>query len=401
MLDMSVRYDPFDPAFRDDPYPTWTALRESEPMHRSPIGVYVLTRYADVWNLLRDHRTSREIPMELVYFAVGDGATAQSFMGNLLNTEAPDHTRLRKLLARAFTPKLVRDLRPRVTALVDDLLDGAEAAGGETVDIAEAIGAVLPILVVGDLLGVPGEDADMVRPWAGAMARTSTVLPAAEDRAASDDAVIAYRGYFEDLLSGRRTMNPDGLLAAMAGAEEAEGISHEELISNATLLYFAGFETTTNLIGNGVLALLRNPDECRRLWGDPQLVATAVDEMLRYDSPVQTTVRYTSEPVEVAGGTINARRVVELSLAAANRDPRAFEDPERFDVGRAANDHVAFGTGRHFCLGARLARLEGEVLLERMIDRYSAIEQAGDVVRKESVSLRGLESLPLRVTRRT
>lgn len=400
MVETATRYDPFDAGFREDPYPTWQELREHEPLHRSAFGIYVLTRYEDVWALLRDHRTSREIPIELVYLSAGSGATAESFMGNLLNKEAPDHTRLRKLLATAFTPRLVRDLRQRVVALVDEVLDDAEAHGGRQIDLAAEIGAVLPVLVVGSVLGLPAEDAYMVRPWAAAMANASTIMPTPEDRVASDDAVVAYRSYFEQCLSGQRRLVPDGLLAVMARAEAAHIISHEELIANATLLYFAGFETTTNLIGNGMLALLRHPDQMTRLWGQPELVPTAVEEMLRYDSPVQTSVRWTSEPVDVIGGTIKARRVIEISLAAANHDPRVFADPERLDIGRSNNPHVAFGTGRHFCLGARLARLEGEVLLGRMVDRYSAIEQAGPIVRKPSVGLRGLESLPVRVTRR-
>lgn len=389
-------YDPFDPAFHEDPYPTWNALREHEPLHRTPMGIYVLTRYEDVWRLLRDRRCGRDIPLELVKFAAGDGPGAEMFMSNMLNREGPDHTRLRKLMALPFTPGRVRELRQRTRALVEDLLLDVD---GEF-DVARDLALVLPVLVICELLGLPSEDRDVVRPWATAMADASVMFPSDEAKRANDDALVSFCAYFEDLIAGRRPYADDGLFAALVAAEaDGDRLDHEELVVNATLLFFAGFETTTNLIGNGMLALLRHPDELARLRDDRALLPSAVEEMLRYDGPLQTAPRITHEPIETSVGTIKANRVIELGIAAANHDPRQFDEPERFDVGRTDNAHVAFGSGAHFCLGAHLARLEANVAFDTILDTFSAIELAGAPVRKAAPGIRGLESLPVAVTR--
>jgi cytochrome P450 len=396
MADTALVYDPFAPSFHDDPYPTWTALRESEPMHRTPLGTYVLTRHEDVFALLRDRRLGRDIPPNLVRLAAGDGDLADFFASNLLNREAPDHTRLRKLMVLPFTPKLIKDLRESVERLVDELLD---ATDDRDIDVVGDLGGVLPVLVICELLGLPPEDRERVRPWAVALANASTVFPPDDVRTAADGAVREFRAYFEDQLPKVRE-HGRGLLAALSRAEsDGDRLSHDELVVNAILLFFAGFETTTNLIGNGMLALLDAPDEMQRLRDDPRLLPTAVDELLRYDSPLQTSLRITHEDVELPSGHIKANRVIELSLAAANRDPRAFSNPDRVDVGRVDNPHVAFGSGVHFCLGAHLARLEGEAAFGGLLRRYDSIELAGEPVRKASASIRGLESLPVRVSR--
>lgn len=396
MADTSVVYDPYAPSFHDDPYPTWAALRESEPMHRTAIGTYVLTRHAEVFALLRDRRLGRDIPPDLVRMAAGEAEMAEFFANNLLNKEAPDHTRVRKLMVLPFTPKLIKDLRASVDRLVDELLD---ATDDKDIDVVRDLGGVLPVLVICELLGLPPEDREQVRPWAVALANASTVFPPEDVRLAADTAVREFKAYFEGMIPKVRAQG-HGLLAALADAEaDGDRLSHEELIVNAILLFFAGFETTTNLIGNGMLALLGAPDEMQRLRDDPALLPTAVDELLRYDSPLQSSLRITHEEVEVPSGRIKANRVIELSLAAANRDPRAFTHPDRVDVGRAQNPHVAFGSGVHFCLGAHLARLEGEAAFGGLLRRYASIEQAGEPVRKASPSIRGLDSLPVRVHR--
>jgi cytochrome P450 len=396
MAATAVLYDPFAPAFHEDPYPVLAELREHEPMHRTGLGIYVLTRHEDVFALLRDRRLGRDIPPELVAFAAGTGPMAEFFDSNLLNKEAPDHTRLRKLMVMPFTPKLIRDLRASIEVLVDDLLD---AAGDEEIDVVRDLGAILPVLVICELLGLPSEDRERVRPWATALADASTTIPTPDARAAGDMAILSFREYFERKLP-RLKANGRGLLAQLAVAEmDGQRLRHDELIMNAVLLFFAGFETTTNLIGNGMLALLSNPDEMRRLRDDQALLSTAVDELLRYDTPVQSALRYTHDEVETASGTIKRNRVIELSLAGANRDQRAFARPDRLDVGRVDNPHVAFGSGVHFCLGSHLARLEGEVAFGKLLARYRSIEQAGAPVRKTSPSIRGLESLPGAVKR--
>lgn len=391
-----VVYDPFDAGFHDDPHPTWAALREREPMHRTAMGIYVLSRYEDVWALLRDRRCGRDIPIELVRMATGDGPGAERFVTNMINREGGDHTRLRKLMALPFTPGRVRDLRPRTEALVAELLADVDGR----FDVVTEVAHVVPVLVICDLLGLPREDRELVRPWATAMADASVMFPPEEVRLANDQALLSFAAYFEDLLAGRRSYADDGLFAALVAAEaDGDRLDREELIVNATLLFFAGFETTTNLIGTAVLTLLEHPDELARLRKDPSLLPTAVEEVLRFDGPLQSAPRMTHAPIETSVGPLKANRVIELAIGAANRDPRAFDDPDRFDVGRSPNHHLGFGSGAHFCLGSHLARLEGQVVLGALVDTFASIEQAGPAVRKRSPGIRGLDSLPIDVRR--
>jgi cytochrome P450 len=327
---------------------------------------------------------------------IGDGEASERFMSNnMINFEGSEHTRLRRLMSQPFTPGRIRELEQRTAALVDDLLDPL----GDEFDVVADLADVLPVLVICELLGLPTEDRLLVRPWAAAIAEASMMFPPPDVQAANEAALQSFCDYFSDMLSGRRSYSHDGLFAALVAAEEdGERLSHEELIVNSTLLFFAGFETTTNLIGNGMLALLQNPDQLARLRADRSLVPTAVEEMLRYDPPLQSTFRMTHQPIDVVGGTIKANRVISLSFAAANRDPRAFADPDRFDVGRADNHHLGFGNGTHFCLGAHLARLETKLAFDALVARYASIEFAGPVVRKPAGGIRGLGSLPVHVT---
>jgi len=396
MAETATLYDPFAPSFHEDPYPTWTAMRENEPLYRDAMGIYHLTRYEDVWTLVRDRRCGRDVPIELVKLAGGDRPETERFAENMINREGAEHTRLRKLMSQPFTPGRIRDLETKVAALVDELLAGVDGH----FDAVSEFANILPVLVICDLLGLPRDDRELIRPWADAMARASIMFPTEEMQEANAAAIRSFSDYFDDLLAGRRRFDPDGLFAALVAAEEdGHRLSREELIINSTLLFFAGFETTTNLIGNGLLALLANPDQHERLRADPALVSPAVEEMLRYDSPLQTTFRMTHEEIRVIAGTIKANRVVQLSFAAANRDPRMFWDPDQFDVGRTDNHHVGFGSGAHFCLGAHLARLEARLAFHALMDTFGSIELDGSVVRKPSIGIRGLSSLPVRVTR--
>ena len=398
MADTAVAYDLLGPAFLEDPYPTLAEMREHEPLYRDPMGIYHLTRYSDVWALLRDHRCGRDMPIEVATIGIGDGeVTRRFFTENLLGMEGADHTRLRRLMSGPFTPKRIRDLESSTAVLVDELLRDT----GGAFDMIEDFASKLPVYVICDLLGLPREDRELVRPWATTLADNTSMFPTPEQQAANEAANQAFWNYFEDLLAGRRQYSDDGVFAALVAAETEDGrLSRDELIVNSALLFFAGFETTTNLIGNGMLALLRNPGQFDRLRRDPSLVATAVDEMLRYDSPVQTAPRFTHEAIEVSGGTIKANRVINLRLSAANRDPRAFQQPDTFDVGRVPNDHVAFGSGAHFCLGSHLARLEGRLAFDAFVTRYSSIDADGPHVWRQSAGLRGLRTLPVRLTPR-
>jgi cytochrome P450 len=394
MTDTAVVFDPFAPEFHEDPYPTWTAIRESGELVRDAIGIYVVTRYEDVWSLLRDRRVGRDLPYELTKIVLGDGAATERFVtNNLMNYEGPEHLRQRRLMSKPFTPARIRDLEDSTEAIVKELLDAVD----DEFDVAEQFSAILPVLVICDLLGLPREDRVRVKPWATTLTQSARTP---EAQAAADEAFQNFHDYFEELLREKRH-HPDGLLAALAAVEdEGSRLSHDELIENATLLFFAGHETTTNLIGNGVVALIDNPRELARLHRDPTLIPSAVEEMLRYDPPVQTMPRITHEAIDLSIGAIKAGRVMTLSFAAANRDPRAFRDPDTFDVGRTDNHHVGFGNGTHFCLGAHLARLETRLAFEELLRRSATFEIAGDYVRKPVGGLRGFNSLPVRVTRR-
>jgi cytochrome P450 len=390
-----VTFDRFDAAFLEDPYPVWAALRDRDPLHRTDSGSYVVTRYADVWLLLRDRRCGRAIPERLVRRMAGPGATTEAFLGALLNIEGEAHRRLRDLLFPAFAPRAIAQRRARVATIVDELF---QAIDPQSTELIADIAGDLPILVIAEMLGIPREDTDVVTPWIHDLIDASMLFPTADALLRSDEANEAFARYFREVCSA--PSRPPGVLADLAEAEKAGAVSGNELAVNATLMLFAGHETTTNAIGNAVLTLLEHPHALRRLREEPQLRPAAVDELVRFDSPIQTTMRWTERPIDVSGGRIEARRLVEVSLAAANRDPCRFSSPDEVVLDRHNNAHVAFGSGIHFCLGAHLARLTVAAVLERLLDDYAAIELAGQPVRRQSLWNRGLERLPLRLTPR-
>jgi cytochrome P450 len=402
------------PAFRRDPYPTYRALRESGPIHcveRGPFRFWALHRHADVVAVLRDPRASvdRSFQPRPVPDPPGlDPATLHPFARALralarvmLFRDPPDHTRLRGLVNKAFTPRMVEALRPRIQALVDELL--APHLAGSRLDVVHELAEPLPILVIAELLGLPAADRVQLKAWSddlAVMLDGSIAMQHLGPGVQSASAVIEYlRGHLE--ARRRRAGRPgsEDLLSAMLAAQESdEHLSDDEILATALLVMGAGHETTTNLIGNGVLALLRNPAELARLRREPALVASAVEEILRFDSPVQATSRVFPEPIELHGRRIAAREEVGLLLGAANRDPAVFEAPERLDLGRPDNRHVSFGFGIHFCLGAGLARLEGQLALGSLVARAARLELAADesaLAWRPGWLLRGLTSLPV------
>jgi unspecific monooxygenase len=385
-------FDRADPGFLADPYPTWQRLRVRDPVHLTGNGTYLLTRHADVTRLLRDPRCGRSIPERLVRRVAGTGDTLAAFRSGLLNLEEEHHRRLRKLLLPPFAARAVAARRGRVGALVDQLLDRA----GERFDLVDGLAGELPIRLVADLLGLPRADCPMLKRGIGALIDASTMFPTPAALAASDEANGFFRDYFRRL-AGRPDGPGGGLLGQLAAAHRGGALTARELSANATLLLFAGHETTTNSLGNAVLALLEHPAQLAALRRDPALLPAAVDELLRFDSPVQTTIRWTRAPVELPTGRLAGRRFVEVALAAANRDPGAFDRPDQLRLDRRPNPHVAFGHGMHLCLGLHLARLVVEVGLERLLRRYPVIELAGAPVRVSSLWNRGLARLPLRV----
>lgn len=391
-------FDPFDPRWASDPFPLYTELRERAPIHRNEeLGFWVVLRHADCLTVLRDRRASSDntrsvdghpspVPPEL--------AEARPF----LFRDPPDHTRLRGLVAKAFTPRVVESLRGRTQAIVDELLDAVLEA--DRVDLVEAFAYPLPVRIICELLGVPVADQDRFRDWSAALARglDPDFLLSPEVLAARDEALLQFSTYFFDLLAERRRHPGDDLLSRLVAAEDGgEVLSEAELLSTCILLLVAGHETTVNLLGSGTLALLRHPDQWDRFRTDPGVVRTGVEELLRYVSPVQLTGRILTEDVDVGGVTVGAGQFAMLLLASANHDPAQFPDPERLDVGRTPNNHLGFGFGIHHCLGAPLARMEAQVALASLARRAPRLAlETDDVPYGGTVVLRGPAALRVR-----
>jgi cytochrome P450 len=319
----------------------------------------------------------------------------EGILRSLLMLDPPDHTRLRGLVNRAFTPRVVEQLRPRIQQIVDELLDVA-AAGGE-MDLVRDLAYPLPVTVIAELLGVPAEDRDRLKRWSDEL--TVVIDPIGSGRSV-ESAAGAYAelsAYFEAVFEDRRLRPRDDLVSALVAAEqEGERLRGAELLALCALILGAGHETTTNLIGNAVLALLRHPGERKRLQDDPSLMESAVEEFLRYDSPVQATDRVASEDCEIGGQRIEAGRFVAVLIGAANRDPARFPEPDRLELGRADNRHLSFGQGVHYCLGAGLARVEAEIAIGSLLRRFPDVSGSADPPGYvPSLTLRGPTALPL------
>ncbi|MBA3655617.1 MAG: cytochrome P450 [Actinobacteria bacterium] len=403
---VELEFDPFAPEIRADPYPTYKRMRDEAPIYWRPDGSPMFTRYDDCIAILRDHERFSNDGSKSKY-AEQAGATEESAVRGtmfeslnarpMLFTDPPDHTRIRGLVNKAFTPRVVDRLRPRMETIVDDLLD--EVAGAGSMDIIEQVAYPLPVIMIAELLGVPASDRDLLKGWSEPMARTIDPMDDIEPEFLTEiiGAGMAFIAYFAQLINERRKSPRDDLLSALIAAEESgDKLSQEEVIVNLILLLIAGHETTTNLIGNGMLALLRHPSEMADLRGDPTIIKTAVEELLRYDSPVQLDARTALVDVEIAGVTIPKKEQPVLLLAAANRDPAQFPDPDRLDLRRVPNAHIAFSSGIHFCVGASLARAEGQVAINTMLRRMPKMELADpSPPYKGNVTLRGLAKLPV------
>jgi cytochrome P450 len=389
-------FDPTDPAVVADPYPTYRELRAAGAVCRGGPGQWVVPGYAEVATLLRDRRLGNDYPAEYHEYSSGNGPAKDFFRRIILDRDPPEHTRLRRLMGKAFSPALVRTMTDHIGRLTDDLLDRVADRG--RFDAVPDLAFPLPVLVVCALLGIPPKDRELVRPRAIDLCKGfATVVPEAE-RAVVDDAVRWLREYVTGLLDRRRAHPSDDLLSAMLAAQEdGDVLGTSEIVDNAVFLFFAGFETTVNLIASGCSALLTHPDELARLRADRSLVPSAVEEFLRYDAPIQFTARLALDQLEIGGHTIRKGRVVVLLLGSANRDERQFERPDRLDVGRTPNQHVAFSVGAHHCLGAVLARVEGRVVFERLLSRFASLEAAGPALRRTDTTFRGLASVPVAV----
>jgi cytochrome P450 len=388
------------PEGRADPYSRYATLRSVAPVHRSTFGFWALSRYEDCQYMLRQSGVGKDFSgaaatVGLTPEQQAEEAAFRNDRSNMLFADPPDHTRLRSLATRAFTPRTVEKLRPHVVEIVDGLT--ADFAGNE-VDVMDALAFRLPVTVIGEMLGVPAADRAQFRPLVRAITGVLELVISPEALSAATQASITMGEYFTALIAERRARPQDDLLTKLIQAEDqGDQLTEEELISTAILLFAAGFETTTHLIGNGLLALLTHPDQLERLRADRSLVRSAVEELLRYDSPVQITARTAYEDLRIGDHDIPKGDFLLGLLGAANRDPARFSNPDRLDVGRNEGPPLSFGSGIHFCLGAALARLEGQIVLDRLLDRFRSMELAGGTPRhRDSLTLRGLVELPVR-----
>lgn len=375
-------------------------MRREAPIHRStgPVtgrGVWFLTRYEDAVLALRDRRLGKEVEKHLPDIAAEqpDLGGLEMIARSMLFVDPPDHTRLRRLVSKGFTPRAIAALESRIGEIADELLVGLR--GRDEIDLIADYAFPLPVTVIAELLGVPAADQEKFRSW-------SKTLLFGDSIEAAQLAGFEFIAYMNDQIDDRRREPRDDLITELVHAEdEGERLDHVETLSMILLLLIAGHETTVNLLGNGTLALLDAPDQLHRLRADSELIAPAIEELLRFDGPVEiTTVRWAFEDVEIGGATIPAGEIVVPVLLSANRDPAVFTDPDHLDLGREDNPHIAFGSGIHHCLGAPLARLEATVALPRLLDALPAFELgvARDELRwNQELFLRGLKALPVTV----
>jgi cytochrome P450 len=399
---LPVEFNPFLPEFRENPYPFYQRLRSADPVHWSDLaGRWVLTGYSDCVTVLRDTARFSADPTtwngfaEFVAAAGGPGLLMEMQTNWMLMKDPPDHTRLRTLVTKAFTPRVAEGMRPRVQAIVDSLLDEVQAAG--RLDVIAALAFPLPTIVICEMLGVPAEDREQFKGWTRDLARSLDPIVTPEIMAAANEATVAFVDYFRSLIATRRKNPQNDLLSNLIAVEEqGDRLTEGELVATAILLLGAGHETTMNLIGNGTLALLRNPDQLEKLKHDPALMPGAIEEFLRYDGSVQMTARTALVDAEIGGKTISQGVQAIIVLAAANRDPAQFPDPDRLDITRPDNRHIVFSYGIHHCLGAPLARVEGQVAINTLLRRMPELRLTGEPLEwRETVTLRGLKALPV------
>ncbi len=385
-------YQLLDPEVLANPYPLYERLRTESPVYWDPyLHAWVVTRYADVITVLHDFSADRT-PTPI----------AQVMMRQMLFMDAPAHTRLRGLASMAFTPARVEVLRSHIRDIVDDLIEPLLRAG--RMDVINDLAAPLPAIVTAEMLGVPTSDCENLKAWSADFAevlgnfqhnpdRTQRTLRCVEEMSA----------YFRDAIQRMKTEPREGLIHSFMTAEiDGDRLTEEEIIANCIVTMVGGQETTTNLIGNGVLSLLRNPDQLQRLRNDLTLIPSAVEELLRYESPSQHTARIAPRDTEIGGKQIRKGQAVIAVMGAGNRDPKRFPDPDRLDVGRTDNRHLAFGWASHFCFGAALARIEGQLVIEAIVSRTSDLAlDPGPLVWRENLGLRGLIALPVTFIRAT
>ncbi len=396
--------DLFDPTFKANPYPTYAELRSEAPVYRAELpdgrGVWLVTRYDDVVAVLKDERFAKDWRSAMTPEQLAQIPPIPEVMKplseNMLDKDPPDHERLRRLVSKAFTPRLIERMRPRVQDIADTLLDAVEDNGG--MDLIDDYAFPLPITVIAELLGVPVEDRNRFREWSNAAVSGDTTQEYVEKILLPH--MQAFIDYLRALFEEKRENPKDDLISALVLAEEAgDKLSEDELLAMVFLLLVAGHETTVNLIGNGTLALLQNPDQLQKLKDDPSLIKPAIEELLRYDGPVETsTERFAREDVAIGDTVIPKGEMVMVVIAAADHDPERFPEPNTLDIARADNKHLAFGKGIHHCLGAPLARMEGQIALGTLLRRMPDLRlkrSPESLTWRPGMVLRGLKGLPV------
>jgi cytochrome P450 len=398
-----VEFAPQDPGFVADPYPVYAELRARGPIvHDEATNHWLVPRAADVNGLLRDRRFGRTYHHVATHAEMGRPEEAvwhapfwQVIRSGILDMEPPDHTRVRALVSKAFTPRMVEGLRVRILAMMDGLVD--RVAGSGEFDLIETIAEPLPVAVIAELLGVPPADRHLLRPWSAGICGMYELNPSDDDARSAVRASIEFSGYLRALARERRDTPRDDLISALAQVvDDGERLTEDELIGTCVLLLNAGHEATVNVTGNGWWSLFRNPDQLERLRADPTLVPRAIEEVMRWDTPLQMFERWVLEDVEICGVKVAKGAELGLLFGSANRDPDLLDRPDALDLTREPNQHVSFGAGVHFCLGAPLARLELEISFATLLRRLPRLELVEEPAWKPNYIIRGLRELRVR-----
>ncbi len=384
-LESGVAYHPGSAEVMADPYPTYAQMRQKDPVHRMRLmNGWALTRYKDCDAVLRDQvRFSNRVPNE---------ARDQTGLVSLIHQDPPDHTRLRALVSQAFTPRAIGKRYSAIEQTTEHFLD--VVAGQPCFDLVSTLSYPLPVTIIAGMMGIPPKDMDRFKVWSNEIALTIEPFVRQDEVERVRCAAEELTEYFEGIIAVRRRQPQDDLISLLLAAEE-EGskLTHQELIHTLMLLLIAGNETTQNMISNGMLALLSNPDQLQRLRDNPDLMDSAVKELLRYDSPVQIDGRVVLEDMEIGGKQIRAGQMVLSLLGAVNRDPEVFENPDVLDIGRKAKSHLSFGRGIHYCLGAPLAEMQGRIAFGALLRRFRSIRLAREPKRMKRITIRGVEEL--------
>jgi cytochrome P450 len=394
-----IYFNPWDPEFRANPYPYYAPLLVGPPPVIELVQkIALIARYADVTAVLRDARFSAD-RFKTTIVQIEQIRDRGPFKGasTILTSDPPVHTRLRRLVSRDFTPRRIREMEPRIREITTELLDAVERKG--ELEVMADLANPLPVMVIAEILGVPPDRYETFKRESDIIVSSDNTAPGTPLPAAFHEAVDSLRGYFADEIGRRRRKPGTDLISALVAAhDEAESLSSEELLAFVVLLLLAGNETTTNLIGNGMLALGHNPEQIELLRRTPELISRAIEEILRYDGPVQATFRVAVEKSNVGGTEIEPGTGCFIMLAAANRDPAQFSNPDQFDILREPRDHLAFGVGIHYCIGAPLARLEGGIAIGELLHRFPRLrprDPGAKLTYKGSFFLRGLEALQM------